>query len=232
MSDDAVFRALADASRRQLLDRLHAENGQTLGDLCQGLDMSRQAVAKHLAILEEANLVSTRRHGREKLHFINPVPINEIAERWIGNTADQSSFVYVTYIRTTPEKLWTALTDQEIVPTYWFGVHHETDWKPGSSWKLIYPDGRVTDTGEILEIDPPRRVVIKWRNEFLPDLKAEGYGRCTIELEPLDGAVKLTIAHVMDRPDSKYIRAVSGGWPKILSNLKSLLETGELAMPV
>ena len=84
MNDDAVFRALADANRRQLLDRLHGRNGQTLGELCQGLDMTRQAVAKHLAILEEANLVSWRRHGREKLHFINPVPINEIAERWIS----------------------------------------------------------------------------------------------------------------------------------------------------
>ncbi len=150
----------------------------------------------------------------------------------MASTADQSSFVYVTYIRTTPEKLWTALTDREFVPTYWFGVHHDTDWKPGSSWRLVYPDGRVTDTGEIVEFDAPRRIVIKWRNEFLPDLKAEGYGQCTIELEQVDSAVKLTIAHVMDRPDSKYIKAVSGGWPKILSNLKSLLETGELAMPV
>jgi uncharacterized protein YndB with AHSA1/START domain len=113
---------------------------------------------------------------------------------------------------------------------YWFGVFFASDWKVGSSWQLVYPDGRVTDTGETVEIDPPRRLVLKWRNEFRPELKAEGYSRCTVELEPVDGAVKLTITHVMDRAESKFIDGVSGGWPRILSNLKSLLETGEIAV--
>ena len=144
--------------------------------------------------------------------------------------ATASTFVYVTYIRTTPERLWTALTSPEFTKQYWFGVHQETEWKAGSSWRMIYPDGRVTDTGEIVEVDPPRRLVIKWRNEFRPELKAEGYSRCMIEIEPVDGAVKLTIVHGMDRAGSKLIEAVSSGWPRILSNLKSLLETGEVAL--
>jgi uncharacterized protein YndB with AHSA1/START domain len=142
----------------------------------------------------------------------------------------KSSFVYVTYIRTTPEKLWAALTTSEFMKKYWFGMNIETDWKPGSPWKLIFPDGRIGDTGEIVELDRPRRIVLKWRNEFRPELTAEGYARCTIELEPQDGAVKLTISHTIERAQSKLIEAVSGGWPRILSNLKSLLETGQIAL--
>jgi uncharacterized protein YndB with AHSA1/START domain len=142
--------------------------------------------------------------------------------------AGSSSFVYVTYIRTTPEKLWSALTDPATVRKYWMGVHQETDWKVGSPWRLIFEDGRVADTGEIVEFAPLKRIVINWRNEFRPELKEEGVARCTIELEPLDRAVKLTISHVMERPRSKFIEAVSVGWPMILSNLKSLLETGEI----
>lgn len=141
-----------------------------------------------------------------------------------------STFVYVTFIRTTPEQLWSALTSPDFTKRYWFGMHHESDWKTGSSWQLVFPDGRVADTGEIVEFDPPKRLVLKWRNEFKPELKSEGYSRCVIELEALDGAVKLTITHSMDRAESKFIGAVSGGWPRILSNLKSLIETGELAL--
>lgn len=138
----------------------------------------------------------------------------------------KSSFVYVTFIRTTPEQLWAALTTSEFVRQYWFGMHLETDWQVGSAWKLIFPDGRIADTGEVLEFDRPRRIVLKWRNEFRPELTAEGYARCCIELEAQDGSVKLTIHHSIERADSKFIEAVSGGWPRILSNLKSLLETG------
>ncbi|HUK01514.1 MAG TPA: SRPBCC family protein [Steroidobacteraceae bacterium] len=143
----------------------------------------------------------------------------------------RSTFVYVTYIRTTPERLWSALTDPEFTRQYWFGVRNESDWKVGAPWRLVFPDGRVADTGEILEVDPPKRLVIKWRNEFRPELKAEGYARCTMELEPVDGAVKLSITHSIEQEPSKFIEAVSGGWPRILSNLKSLLETGALAFP-
>ncbi len=142
------------------------------------------------------------------------------------NDADQSRYVYVTFIRTTPQALWTALTSEEFNRQYWFGMHQESDWTPGSPWRLVFADGRTADTGEILESDPPRRLVIKWRNEFRPELSDEGYARCVMELEPVDGTVKLTITHTMDRPRSKVIEAVSGGWPRILSNLKSLLETG------
>jgi len=142
----------------------------------------------------------------------------------------KSSFIYATFIRTTPEKLWAALTTSEFISQYWFGMNIESDWKVGSPWKLIYPDGRIADTGEILEIDPPRRLVLKWRNEFRPELKAEGYARCSMELEAQDNAVKLTINHTIERADSRFIEAVSGGWPRILSNLKSLLETGEIVL--
>jgi len=137
-----------------------------------------------------------------------------------------SRFVYVTYIRTTPQKLWEALTTPAFMKQYWFGVTAETDWQPGSPWKLMLPDGRVADTGEILEAEPAKRLVIKWRNEFRPELKAEGYTRCTMEIEQDGDIAKLSIVHEIDMADSKTIAAVSGGWPRILSNLKTLLETG------
>jgi len=144
--------------------------------------------------------------------------------------SQSSSFVYVTFIRTTPEKLWSALTDPAQMKEYWLGSHMKTEWKKGAAWQLIYPDGRITDTGEILELDPPRRIVLRWRNEFRPELKAEGFALCAIDVEPVDKAVKLTITHSIERSPSKFIEAVSGGWPMILSNLKSLLETGQLVL--
>jgi uncharacterized protein YndB with AHSA1/START domain len=139
----------------------------------------------------------------------------------------KSKFVYVTYIKTTPEKLWRALTDPEFTRQYWFGVSSESEWKTGASWKLMIPDGRVGDAGEVLEVHPPRRLVISWRNEFIPELRAEGFSRATFELEQQDDAVKLTVTHEMDHPDSELIKGVSSGWPPILSSLKSLLETGQ-----
>jgi uncharacterized protein YndB with AHSA1/START domain len=145
-------------------------------------------------------------------------------------TDGKSSFVYVTYIRTTPEQLWDALTASEFMKKYWFGMNFETDWKAGSPWRLISPDGRTVDAGEIVEFEHARRMVLKWRHERRPELTAEGYAQCAIELEPEDGAVKLTISHTIERADSKLIEAVSGGWPRILSNLKSLLETGEIVL--
>lgn len=136
-------------------------------------------------------------------------------------------FVYVTYIRTTPEKLWEALLKPEFTRMYWFGATLESEWQKGASWKIVFADGRTADTGEILEIEPHRRIVIKWRNELMTELKDEGYSRCTIEIEPADDAVKLSVIHEIDRTGSQFIRAVSGGWPKILSSLKSLMETGK-----
>jgi uncharacterized protein YndB with AHSA1/START domain len=148
----------------------------------------------------------------------------------MSNSVTNTEFVYTTYIKTTPEKLWKALTTPEFQRQYWFGVIHETDWKAGSPWRMVYPDGRVTDSGEVVEADPPKRLVLKWRNEFMPELKAEGYSRCVMELGPMDNAVKLTVTHTIERAESKLIGAVSGGWPRILSNLKSLLETGQVVL--
>jgi uncharacterized protein YndB with AHSA1/START domain len=138
-----------------------------------------------------------------------------------------SQFVYVTYIRTTPDKLWRALTEPEFTRQYWMATTHESEWKPGASWKIIFADGRMADSGEIVEIEPQRRIVLKWRHEIIPDLTAEGYSRMTYELEQQREAVKLTLTHTMDVSGSKFIKAVSNGWPMILSSLKSLLETGE-----
>ncbi len=146
------------------------------------------------------------------------------------NKTAPSTYVYVTFIRTTPKRLWSALTSPDFMKKYWFGMHLETEWKAGEPWQMLFADGRVADTGEIVELKPRKRLVLKWRNEFRPELKAEGYARCVIELEPVPHAVKLTITHTMNRADSKFIEAVSGGWPKILSNLKSLLETGRIVL--
>jgi uncharacterized protein YndB with AHSA1/START domain len=146
------------------------------------------------------------------------------------SAANRSTFVYVTFIRTTPQKLWDALTEPQFIRQYWFGSTVECGWKNGSPWKLLGSNGSVTDAGEILEIDPPRRMVIRWQNEWKPELKAEGPSRCMFELEPVGSAVKLTITHEVDRPESELITAVSGGWPRVLSNLKSLLETGEIVI--
>jgi uncharacterized protein YndB with AHSA1/START domain len=148
----------------------------------------------------------------------------------VMSTAGRSSFQYVTIIRTTPAKLWEALTQAEVTRKYWFGVTVESEWKKGSPWKLIGPDGRVYDKGEILEIDPQRRIVIRWTNDWHPEFKPEGPSRCTFELEPVDKSVRLTLTHEIDRPESKLIKAVSANWPLTLSNLKSLLETGEVAV--
>ncbi len=143
----------------------------------------------------------------------------------------RSTFVYVSYIRTTPEKLWSALTeDMEFMKRYWFGTHCESEWTPGSSWKMVQPDGSISDAGEIVEAEAPRRLVIRWQNQFKPELKAEGESLCTMELEPIGPAVKLSITHTIEREPSKFVVAVSGGWPKIISNLKSLLETGSTAL--
>lgn len=139
----------------------------------------------------------------------------------------ESRFVYVTYIRTTPEKLWQALREPAFTRRFWFDSWQKSEWKIGTSWKLMIPDGRVADSGEILEIEPQRRLLLSWRNEFKPEMREEGASRMTYELEKCGGSVKLTLIHEMDRSGSKFIEAVSGGWPLILGSLKSLLETGE-----
>jgi uncharacterized protein YndB with AHSA1/START domain len=146
------------------------------------------------------------------------------------NATNRSQFVYVTFIRTTPTRLWEALTEPQFIRQYWFDMTIECGWQEGSPWRMVRADGTLTDSGQILEIDPPRRMVIRWLNAWKRELEEEGPSRCTIELEPVDAAVKLTITHEIERPESKLIMAVSGGWPQILSNLKSLLETGRIAI--
>jgi uncharacterized protein YndB with AHSA1/START domain len=168
--------------------------------------MTRQGVTQHLVLLEAANVVATVRRGREKLHFLNPVPLQEIYERSI------------------------AKFEKPRLKALWFGTHCESQWTPGSPWKMLYPDGTITDAGEIVESEPPRRLVIRWQHQNKPELKAEGESLCTMELEPSGTAVKLSITHTIEREPSKLIAAVSGGWPKIISNLKSLLETGSTVL--
>ena len=136
-------------------------------------------------------------------------------------------FIYVTYIRTTPDALWEALLKPEFTRKYWFRITQECAWTVGASWKMVFPDGRVCDAGEVLEIDPPKRLVLKWRHELRPELHEEGFSRATFTLEPAGGMMKLTVVHEIEREGSKFIQAVSNGWPQILSSLKSLLETGE-----
>jgi uncharacterized protein YndB with AHSA1/START domain len=142
----------------------------------------------------------------------------------------ESRFVYVTYIRTTPQRLWDALIDPEFVKQYFFGVTFDTDWKVGSPWRMVHSDGQVTDAGEIVALDPPSKLELTWRSEMRPDMTAEGYGRCRMEVEASGDAAKLTVTHWMELENSKTIAAVSGGWPQIISNLKSLLETGKVVL--
>ncbi len=257
---DAIFKALADASRRRLLDGLNNRNGQSLRELCAGLDMTRQAASKHLAVLEAANLITTVRRGREKLHYLNAAPINDIAERWIGRydhervraLADlkhalegtpmtKPEFVYVTYIKTTPEKLWQALTDSTFTRRYW-GVELESDWKVGSPvLTQAVPGGELRDLDQVvLESQPHRRLSYSWHNyqlehaemfgwtdEVFAELVKEKRSKVTFELEPVGSMVKLTVIHDDFEPDSEMLRGVREGWPAILSCLKTLLETGE-----
>ena len=262
---DEVFRALADPGRRALLDALHARNGQSLRELCDGsagLAMSRQAVAKHLGVLEDAGLVVTSWHGREKHHHLNAAPINDVADRWIRRydraraqtladlkhaLEDEMSddFVYVTYIRTTPEKLWQALTEPAFVTRYFGGGGPRSDWRVGSPvlWSMSGEEPHDWDQ-QVLGADRPRRLSYSWHNyqpemqeifgwsdERLAELQQEKRSKVTFDIEEAgDGAVRLTVTHDDFVPDSAMREGVSQGWPSILSNLKSLLETGEVVV--
>jgi DNA-binding transcriptional ArsR family regulator/uncharacterized protein YndB with AHSA1/START domain len=256
---DDVFRALADPSRRRLLDSLNARNGLTLTELCAGLDMARQSVSKHLAVLEAANLVTTVRRGREKLHYLNAAPINDIAERWItrydqervhaladlkraleDTTVQKPSFVYTTYIDTTPERLWEALTEPEFTTRYW-DISFESDWSAGSAMTWHHHGVTIADPAQVvLESDPYRRLSYTWHS-FTPEwaaaldrdedlrakVAAEPRSKVTFEIEPLGQMVKLTVVHDDLEPGSTVLELVSGGWPRAISNLKTFLETGE-----
>jgi uncharacterized protein YndB with AHSA1/START domain/DNA-binding transcriptional ArsR family regulator len=239
---DEVFKALADPTRRSLLDELFREDGQTLSALEARFGMTRFGVMKHLKQLEDAGLVVTRRRGREKLHFLNPVPIRLIHDRWVSKYAEPWAAalsdikqtletpmekVFEIYIRTTPERLWEAITDPEIRSKYHFGTQVASDWTAGSHWEQGHPSAGFTIAeGENLEVDPPRRLVQSMVALWSDDVKNEGTTRVTWEIEPVGDSCRLTVTHDQLRdgaPDSLY-----GGWPMVLSGLKTWLETGEL----
>ena len=243
---DDVFRALADPTRRGLLDELFREDGQTLSALQRRLPMTRFGVMKHLRVLEEAGLVVTRRRGREKLHFLNVVPIRLIHDRWVSKYAEPWAAtlsdlkhrledrtmqkVFEIYIKTTPERLWEAITDPELRAKYTFGVVVESDWTPGSRYQgtagpaTVGPGSPISE-GENLEVDPPRRLVQSFRALWSDDVKAEGTSRVTWEIEPIGDSCCLTVTHDQLREGAN--EELFGGWPMVLSGLKTLLETGE-----
>jgi len=253
---DEVFKALADPTRRRLLDRLREQNGQTLGELCGQLGMARQSATQHLNLLVQANLVTVVRRGRERLHYLNPAPIHEIDERWIagfekprlqvlsaikqraeeyavidqassdkpGGPPAAASFVYVTYIRAGAEQVWQALTDADLTMRYWDHAN-VSDWQPGSTWEHRRTDrsGAAEVTGRVLASDPPHRLVITFQapGEEPPP---EGPSVVTFLVEPHHDIVRLTVTH--ENVDALMFPGISHGWPAVLANLKSLLETG------
>ncbi len=239
---DEVFKALADPTRRSLLDELFRQDGQTLSALEERFSMSRFGVMKHLKQLEEAGLVVTRRRGREKLHFLNPVPIRLVHDRWVSKyaepwTAGLSGLkrrlespmekIFEIYIQTTPERLWEAITDGEIRSKYNFGSWITSDWTPGSRYEMGNPAAPgLLGEGENLEVDPPRRLVQSMTALWGEDVRSEGTSRVTWEIEPVGDSCRLTVTHDQLREGANS--QLYGGWPMILSGLKTWLETGKL----
>jgi uncharacterized protein YndB with AHSA1/START domain/DNA-binding transcriptional ArsR family regulator len=239
---DDVFKALADPTRRGLLDELFKEDGQSLSALEARLPMTRFGVMKHLKVLEEARLVTTKKRGREKLHFLNPVPIRLVHDRWVSKYAEPWAAalselktnledrvmekVFEIYIKTTPERLWEAITSSELRQKYTFGVGVESDFTPGSPYKAVHPGAGVEiSEGENLEVDPPRRLVQSFRALWSDDVKAAGTSRVTWEIEQVADSCRLTVVH--DQLPEGVNDQIYGGWPMILSGLKTVLETGE-----
>ncbi|MCJ0907138.1 metalloregulator ArsR/SmtB family transcription factor [Rhodococcus sp. ARC_M6] len=239
-----VFKALADPTRRFLLDCLRVDNGQTLGELCERVAMTRQSATQHLAVLEAANLVSTVRRGREKLHYLNPVPLEDIRERWIdtfehsrlntlsdikrqaeAHMTTKPTYKYVTYIESSPEAVWQAITDADTSASYW-GHSNVSDWNVGSSWEHRRIDGSgIADiVGTVIESEPPHRLVTTWAAS---DGSGDTSSQVTFTIEPFGAIVRLTVMHENLVDEGEY-NDISQGWPAVLSNLKSLLETGHV----
>jgi uncharacterized protein YndB with AHSA1/START domain/DNA-binding transcriptional ArsR family regulator len=248
---DVVFKALADHTRRMLLDRLRQHDGQTLTQLCEPLGMARQSATQHLDILERANLVTVVRRGRERLHYLNPMPIHEIEERWISEfdrprlqvissiksqaeenampTVSRSlpTYVYVTYICSSAEQVWQALTDADLTARYW-GHANVSDWQQGSTWEHRRVDGSdaVDVVGHVIEAEPPARLVLTFEDSFDPENPREP-SVVTFLVEPHQEIVRLTVTHE-NLPNAEMLAGISRGWPAVLANLKSLLETGDV----
>jgi uncharacterized protein YndB with AHSA1/START domain/biotin operon repressor len=239
---DEVFKALADPTRRALLDELFRSDGQSLGALEERFEMTRFGVMKHLKQLEEAGLVVTKRRGREKLHFLNPVPIRLVHDRWVSKYAEpwaaglsglkselekSMEKVFEIYIRTTPERLWDAITDPEIRSKYNFGMRPTSDWTEGSRFEMSAPRANgLLGEGVNLEVDPPRRLVQSMVALWSEDVRREGTSRITWEIEPIEDSCRLTVTHDQLREGAN--NELYGGWPMILSGLKTWLESGEL----
>jgi uncharacterized protein YndB with AHSA1/START domain len=240
---DEVFKALADPTRRSLLDELFREDGQTLNGLVARFELTRFGIMKHLKLLEDAGLVVTRKRGREKLHFLNAVPIRLVHDRWVSKYSEPWAAglsdlknrletpmekIYEVYIRTTPERLWEAITDGEARGKFQFGIRVDTDWKPGSRLEMSHPNAPgLLGEGEILEVDPPRKLVQTMVALWGEDVKAEGTTRITWEINDIGGGTCcLVLTH--DQLREGCNNQIYGGWPMILSGLKSWLETGEV----
>jgi len=237
-----VFKALADPTRRRLLDELFVRDGQTLSELEGHFAMTRFGVMKHLRQLEDAGLVVTRRRGREKLHYLNPVPIRLVHDRWVDKYTEPWAAalsdlkhrlenpmekVFEIYIRTTPERLWEAIVTPEIRARYNFGAGARSDWTPGARLELSAPKAEgLLGEGEVLEVDPPRRLVHTMVALWSDDVKSEGASRVTWEIEPIGDSCRLIVTHDQLRDGANP--ELYGGWPMILSGLKTWLETGEL----
>jgi uncharacterized protein YndB with AHSA1/START domain len=239
---DLIFKALADPTRRGLLDELFRRDGQTLSELEERFAMTRFGVMKHLRQLEDAGLLVTRKQGREKLHYLNPVPIRLVHDRWVSKYAEPWASalveikqqlertmekVFEIYIRTTPERLWAAITDPEIRAKYQFGASVHSDWTPGSRLEMSSPRADAPlGEGEVLEAEPPRRLVHTLTALWGEDVRAEGQSRVSWEIEPIGDSCRLTVVHDQLRDGAND--QLYGGWPMILSGLKTWLETGEL----
>jgi uncharacterized protein YndB with AHSA1/START domain/DNA-binding transcriptional ArsR family regulator len=239
---DEVFKALADPTRRSLLDELFKQDGQSLSALEERLPMTRFGVMKHLKVLEEAGLVVAKKRGREKLHFLNPVPIRLVHDRWVSKYAEPWAAtlselkhdledrtmekVFEIYIKTTPERIWEAITNPELRAKYNFGMGVESDWTPGSPYEAVHAGapGALAE-GENLEVESPRRLVQSFRALWSDDVKAAGTSRVTFDIEPVGDSCRLVVTH--DQLPEHVNDEVYGGWPMILSGLKTLLETGE-----
>ncbi|MET7773121.1 metalloregulator ArsR/SmtB family transcription factor [Nocardia sp. NPDC005366] len=246
---DSVFKALADPTRRLLLDRLREHNGQTLRELCASVDMARQSVTQHLDILVRADLVTVVRRGRERLHYLNPVPIHDIEQRWIAvfdrprlrmisaikNHAEEyamtgtsvPTYIYVTYIQASAEQVWRALTDADLTAQYW-GHANVSDWQPGSDWehRRVDGSGEIDVFGRVLEAEAPTRLVITF--DDVPDAESSREPSVvTFLIEPHQDIVRLTVTHEK-LPNPEMLEGISQGWPAVLANLKSLLETGRV----
>jgi uncharacterized protein YndB with AHSA1/START domain/DNA-binding transcriptional ArsR family regulator len=247
---EAVFKALADNSRRMLLDALFDEDGQTLQALCQNVEFSRQGLSKHLRILEDAGLVITEFQGREKKHYLNPIPIHDMTERWIakyardqliavsalkqaleGDAMNKKEFAYETYINASRDRVWQALTSAEFTSKYFYATHVDSTWEKGAAVNYRYASGDVAVEGNVIEVDPPNKLVISWHVLYDEAAKAEEPSRVTFALQDVNGQTRLRIVHDQFPENTVLLGSISEGWPWIVASLKSLLETGQALPP-